>query len=1485
MTTSTSPGARAGAGGFLVHRPARAHPRPVPTDELTVAAPPTVGWMASSLAGWLQYLVPLLGSGGSVAFLFAVPGPRSPWLVAVVAGAAVASVALGLGLRLAERRAAHRARRRERTRYLAHLDHVATRVRQRASAQLAVAAHLLPDLPRLWALVSRSDRLWERRRSDGDFLTVRVGRGPVPLVAPIRLDGAGGPLVEHDPELLAAAEDLARQARWLPDAPVAVPLRQLGVLTLTGPPERARSLARSMVCQLVAFQAPDDLRILAAYPPAARPDWEWLKWLPHARDPTPDPLGGPPNRLLAQTTIPDRYGALPTCLLAESATQLAELIDREVRPRLANPNAGSAPSVLGSPGVLDGRLAVPDATGATVGPALPGGARGGGSLPHLVVVLELDGVPGGAASHGAALDELLERAAAVGVTVVWLAGDTSGEPSELAARIRLDDHGSATFEETVPGGRVVAGIRADRGGLAFCEAIARRMAPLRLDRRSATATRAGPTRLLDLLDLGSRPIDPAAGLRPRPRSKLLQVPVGGTPGGDPLVLDLKEAAEGGIGPHGLVVGATGSGKSELLRGIVAGLAATHPPEQLAFVLVDFKGGAAFAELAPLPQVAGLITNLQSDLSMVDRAMAALQGELARRQRLLYHAGNQPDLRAYAARREVDPRLEPLPYLLIVVDEFGELVAVRPELLDLFVAVGRVGRSLGMHLLLASQRLDEGRLHGLDGHLRYRICLRTFSAAESTAVLGVPDAYHLPPAPGAALLKVDAASPLRFTAALISTRHPPPAGEQPGSSTTDQPRPDAAPHAPGPGPPVSAAQPQRRGSEPPVPDAVGTSCPIVPFAATGPGRLVPAGSRPSTPEASVPVAADGLAQTRPGGPSDLEVLVARLAGAGPPVHQVWLPPLSAVIPLDGLLHAVERCWLRVPVGVVDRPVEQVQEPLVLDLSGTAGHLAVVGAPRTGKSTLLCTLVAALAATHPPDEVQAYAIDLGGGLLHRLGELPHVGAVCGPREPDRVHRLVRELGCVLAERERRFRDLGVDSMVSWHELRRAGLDLGGYGEVFLLIDNWGALIRELPELEAELIELAAIGLHYGVHLVLAANRWADLRPGLRDNLGGRLELRLNDPLESELGRTAAAALPDLPGRGLSQSGFPFQVALPGPANAILDHALAGPGGVVAPPLRLLPALVGEAALPAAGPGQPPGLPFAVEEHRLDLVWLDLFAGSPHLLVLGDAECGKSSLLRLIAHGLAARHRPDEVALLVVDLRRGLLDLTALPHLAGYACTTTTLTQAVERLHHRLTDRLAAGVDDLPDPRATWASPPLEPSPGPVPPLIPGQPPALVTAPTRQGPRYVVLVDDYDFLPATTGSPLLPLLDLLGQGRELGFHLVLARSVAGAARAAFEPVFQRLRELGGSGLIMRGDPSEGPLLAGQKAADLPAGRGFLVRSRQPPTLVQVAYSSPPARAENGAALNADRRQADRFPVGHRSSRAGWDGSAWDGTEPEGR
>jgi S-DNA-T family DNA segregation ATPase FtsK/SpoIIIE len=261
----------------------------------------------------------------------------------------------------------------------------------------------------------------------------------------------------------------------------------------------------------------------------------------------------------------------------------------------------------------------------------------------------------------------------------------------------------------------------------------------------------------------------------------LRVPIGFAEDGAPVWLDLKEAAHHGMGPHGLCVGATGSGKSEFLRTLTLGLIAFHPPQELNLVLVDFKGGATFLGLERAAHVSAVITNLADEAHLVARMRDALAGEVHRRQQLLREAGvaNIGDYR----RRE--PSV-PLPALVLVVDEFAELLTAHPDFAELFLAIGRVGRSLGMHLLLASQRLDEGRLRGLDTHLSYRICLKTFSASESRAVLGVADAYHLPATPGAAYLKTADGAMTRFHAAYVSRPYAVDAPPDPASSTVAKP---------------------------------------------------------------------------------------------------------------------------------------------------------------------------------------------------------------------------------------------------------------------------------------------------------------------------------------------------------------------------------------------------------------------------------------------------------------------------------------------------------------------------------------------------------------------------------------------------------------------------------------------------------------------------------------------------------------------------
>jgi len=315
--------------------------------------------------------------------------------------------------------------------------------------------------------------------------------------------------------------------------------------------------------------------------------------------------------------------------------------------------------------------------------------------------------------------------------------------------------------------------------------------------------------------------------------------------------------------------------------------------------------------------------------------------------------------------------------------------------------------------------------------------------------------------------------------------------------------------------------------------------------------------------------------------------------------------------------------------------------------------------------------------------------------------------------------------------------------------------------------------------------------------------------------------------------------VPGRGLIVGGrggaLQFQTALPrvdGVAHgadlaAALEQLVRrvphDPGGAVAPPLRLLPTLVPlrdlADATSAGGAGsepqQPAGVAFAIDELLLEPVWLDLLA-APHFLVFGGSGCGKTALLRCLAAQLTARYRPDEVQLAVVDVRRALLDVAsaAASHLSGYACTGAMAAELSERICALLDPRL-----------------PTAPS---TPELLPRQ--------RWSGPHLVLLVDDYDLLLTPGGNPLAPLLDLISHGRDVGLHMVCARAVSGTTRTSFEPVFQRLRELGSPGLIMSGDPQEGPLLAGYRATSLPAGRGLLVRRQGTSCLVQVAFAAAP-------------------------------------------
>jgi S-DNA-T family DNA segregation ATPase FtsK/SpoIIIE len=953
-------------------------------------------------------------------------------------------------------------------------------------------------------------------------------------------------------------------------------------------------------------------------------------------------------------------------------------------------------------------------------------------------------------------------------------GATTGfDATRLDGRITVVDVG-ATLAAAANGLRVDIDALGHPDALTCSQALtcARRLAPYRLGVPSDGAHQSNPGRgWLDLMGID----DPTRMDIDRQWTSsggrvIEAVPIGVAQDGAPVRLDINEAAQNGMGPHGLCVGATGSGKSEFLRSLVLGMVAAHPPEALNLVLIDFKGGATFLGLDRLRHVAAIITNLADEAHLVTRMSDALVGEMHRRQELLRSAGGFANVADYDRARAQGRPLGSLPVLFIVVDEFSELLSHHPDFAELFVAIGRLGRSLGMHLLLASQRLDEGRLRGLETHLSYRICLKTFSAGESRAVLGVPDAYHLPSSPGAAYLKTAAGDLTRFQTAFVSGVV------------------DTAAVAP------RSVSPRRF-----------TAAPV------------------SAPEAT---AADVARRRRR---TVLDTVVDRLAGHGTPAHQVWLPPLTTSPTLDMLVTGDLR-GLRVPIGLVDRPFEQRHDVLTVELSGAAGNVAIVGAPRSGKSTALRTMMLALAEANDPAEVGFYCLDFGGGGLSSLRDLPHVGAVAGRRDLDLCRRTVAVMQSVIRAREERFRRLGIDSVVDYRA-RRAACDPGvredPFGDVFLVVDGWATLRQEFDALEAPITALAAQGLSYGVHVVLTASRWAELRPALKDQVATRIELRLGEPAESEMDRKRARQLGAAgPGRGITGDGREMLIALPrwdghATPSGLGEAVAAGVarlrdryGGRCAPPVELLPSRIELSDLVARTRPSAAHLLIGMGERELQPVTVD-FAAQPHLLVLGEAESGKTALLRLLCHQIVCGASSEEAQVEIIDFRRALLGVVESEHLAGYAASPAALTSRVPSLLSRLEARMpGANVTQQQLRSRSWWS----------------------------GPQIYVVVDDYDLVVTSTGNPLTPLADLLPHAKDLGLHLIVARRSSGAARAMFDPLLTRLREPGCTGLMLSADPEEGVLLGAVRPTSLPPGRGTLITRGDARQLVQVAWVDPP-------------------------------------------
>jgi len=1011
-------------------------------------------------------------------------------------------------------------------------------------AELRYRRHVDPDPASLLLIAAApSHRLWERQPQDEDFLHLRVGTGTVPWVPGFR---------EHPGNTDRDRGDELR------DAPVPLPVPECGVVGIAGPPAHARAVARAMLLSAAVLHSPADVSVTVLTSPGAAGDWEWLRWLPHARQPA-----GHDNLV-----------------------------------RIGNDTASIRRRVAELGAVLEARRH---------DSAADRRATAGLGVRHLVV---LDG------SHRlqleADLGRLLREGPGAGVCFLCLDDTTAELPPECARGVvaLTDDRGAAVAQVSGPDWELGTVIP-DMISPAVAEAAARALAPV-CDSRGHGVTGGLPAAVRFLTAAGLESPDPD-------RIRDGWADGGGTTcallgarSGGPFVLDLAQ------GPHLLVAGTSGSGKSELLQTLVASLAVANRPDAMNFVLIDYKGGAAFRALSMLPHAAGMLTDL--DEFLVDRALTSLQAEL-RRRKLVLDAAGMSDIRQYWEALPRTPGRDPLPRLVIVVDEFAVMAETLPDQMRSLMLIGRQGRSLGINLVLATQRPSGVVNSDLLSNINQRIALRVASADNSQDIIGTADAARIPAEghTGRAYAWLGGGQPVAFQTAYVGGRYAP---AQQGARVHPLGWDDL-------GHPVTQAE-----AGVPVSEATDLSVLVEAIvsaaSAEGLGRQRAPWQLPLPSAVTLEDLAAGAAAEAPGAQPD--------ASAAPGTLQL--------------------CY-----GLVDRPTEQRQVPAVFDIA-RGGHLLAAGAPQSGRSTLLRTLAGVLAAQVSPDDAHLYVLD-GGGALASLAALPHCGAVVTPDDPDRVDRLLRRLA---GELRTRAGQLSVGGHSGLAEYRAVQPPEARPPFLLVFADRYDALESvDGGRLVQQLEGLMRDGLAAGIRVVVTGDRRL-LTGRLAELAENKIVLRMADRNDYLVAGLRSKAIPaDMPsGRGFTMPGDDLlQVAvLTGQAQGAAENQalrdLAAGSAPSRPPFRVdaLPAgisLERAMALPHHGEGALVG----VGGDSLAQIRVT----APGFLVIGPPGRGRSTALTVQAFSLAADGEP---LILVTPARSPLAVLAGQPavrlHLAG-------------------------------------------------------------------------------------------------------------------------------------------------------------------------------------------------------------------------------
>ncbi|MCV7199025.1 type VII secretion protein EccCa [Mycobacterium angelicum] len=1247
---------------------------------------------------------------------------------------------------------------KQRRSYLRQLDEDRDEVQRAAQEQRRSQLYVHGDPQQLDTVIG-GPRMWERRATDSDFLDVRLGIGVQQASeSAVTLQWPDVPVGEElEPVTGGALRDFILEQSKIRGIGKVLSLRSKPGFSFIGEdPGELHALARSILCSLAVYHSPNDVKLMVV---TRHPElWSWLVWLPHNQ----------------HDEMFDACGLRR--LVFASPTELEDALDAELHRKGRGPwtpPVGGSPTSMPSP--------IETSTGLMLG-------------PHWVIVDDNVGTPeqweGVTGQKGMTGITVLRLATRVGVGVGF-ADDTQ--------RFTLRE-GRLMHRDTF---YAVADMLADSTANRYARALAR-WSPMSAGELSETDSQGGELlRALGIADPRELDVDRLWGeSRGRGDPKWAMVPVGVRQGGELQYIILRAKDFGGYGFHSVVIGTSGSGKSEYFLSLCSGIALTHSPETFIVIFVDMKFESAAQDLQGFPHVAASLSNLgKDDRHLAERMRKAINGEIARRYRLFKNAGAR-DANEYEEMRLAGRDLEPVPILLVIIDEYLELFIHHPEWIDLVIHIGQEGRGCNVFFTLGGQRLDLSSLSKAKSNIAFRVALRAETAEDSRDVIGSDAALHLPSKEnGYGLLKVGPRDLDQFRCFYVSAPFVVPKRVVDVNKTVA----------------VSFSQPRAyTWAYQPLSDADSAA--------------LATADEPEEPDEFL-FHSDGFRKKK-------LVDVIRdslLSHPARPPHQIWLPPLEVSEPIDMLVARWRgKPWdvdygnnpgLVLPVGIVDIPEDHTQRVHALDAE--MDNIMVVATAQRGKSATLMTLMTAAALMYRPERVTFFCV---GASLYPVEGLPHVASVVSPTDSEGVSRTIASIEGLILAREASFKRYQID-ISEFRERRFGGDGVDGpagtdpddkFGDVFLVIDNFSDLYDKDAAMGERAIAIARQGLSYGVHIMTSATAWlVGQKQQLVNVSNARIQLRLSNPDETQMGegferKKAARNTLDRPGFGVTRDGFELLVGVPeiidetGERVATRDVGPRIAGLTGAGRLESLARLPGRVQLSevmtafadTAEAADPLNLPFGIGETALQPAVLPTRA-VPNMLIVGRQLCGKTTTLAVFGRAIISRFTPEQAQITIIDPKTSLIGKIQGDHVRAYAYTADDIDAVIGELAQILRDRLppsGLSQEELLN-RSNW-----------------------------DGPHHFILIDDEQELRphgvVGKGAATAPLWGLIERGREIGLHVIATRLPGNwAGVSVTNPFLQKMTGSRAPTLFMDNDPAVVKVFGRTSAQQLPPGRGLLV------------------------------------------------------------